>query len=418
MAGWKATMGAALGCLVTAMSVGCGGDESNNPQPDLGTPDTGAPVDLGTDLGSSADLGVDAGPQPMPISLRVAHFGAGATFGPIHVCATDGTGSLLLTTDALVTGDFLNPTTPTPILPGTVTRHFMVPAGALPLLAGRTLEIYRAAEAGADIQTVGTTNIAVCMPGSATPLGSVPLGTGANQLDVNSGKSVTLAVLGGSGAPYDTACAGSACPGPQTVIIEDQRAHSGDASTALTRVVLADARYGAAPGICHDLYMNPSPNLLPVVTAGIAPYGGGTGGYTNVAPIAGVNMGDAGVVPQMFTLHVAGTSGSPCTVITMLPDGGTPTFDGVVPIGPMPNPVLIGAYAALAAQGAATVVPALAPNTVTTVFVAPFYLRFENAGGACNPVGDPTCVPAGMCTDPTTQACNWTALALPVDDTF
>lgn len=374
------------GAFALALSA-CKDDTTNN------TSDAG--YDAGHDAGR--DSGQDSGPPPMPAHLRVAHLAWGTGVGNLHLCAysaADGS-RLLITSDALATGNFQGATAEAPLRPGSISKHFDVPATVLGLLGNRVIEVYRQSEAGAD--TMG--GIGTCAPtAGATILASATLGgSGAGAIQLTPGSYATVAIIGANGT--DTMVCGAtqnqACPGVSILTMQDEVTTSA-AATARVRVANADARLGA-PGICTSIYGMPTPTYSAVNLATNPYIGAAAPAYGDLTPVSAPSDGDGGVYTLAITAHVAGsgtTSGTLCET-TVVP---SPTVAGV-----LPNNGLIAQYAANAAAGAGTVRPDLPANKVTTLFVAPLTLQFRDltgsggtcAGGVAGPAGCPTCVPAG-----------------------
>ena len=354
-----------------------------------------------------------------PSKLRIAYLAWGTGVGPLYFCVFDLSDNLrlLVTSDALATGNFMGATVATPLAPGSISTHFTVPTSVTALLGGRVIEVWRAADAGAVISG----GVGACVPvGTATPLASAPLGGSApGAIQLVPGQSATVAIVGGAGpelmSGQPTACGGGllTCPAVAIVTLVDEAATS-TAATARVRVVNADPRFGA-PGICQDLYGNPSPALT-TIPSGVVPYVATLApSYEDVAPVAAAAIpdGDGGVtvIPRLVTVHPVGAGTTSATLCSNTPVASTIA-------GTIPNAGLIAQFAMNAASGAATVRPDLPANAVTSLFIVPLTLQFRdaaNAGATCNAGSSMSCLPAEQCSTPSTS-CVTIPVAIPVAD--
>lgn len=414
--------GLLIGCALALGAAGCSDDGGGNNNPtDSGTNDTGVPTDSGTDSGTAdagTDTGVDAGPI-LPVQLRLAHLAFGSSVGPAHVCARTPSGSswLLLTTDGLGGG---TTTGPLAIPYGTITKHVVISPTQLAALAGMQIEIYRASEAGAAYDT--TFQVGTCTP-TAPPLATAALGSGVGQIALVPGGRHTVVVTGASGAEFNGVCPSGVCLPPAIVALNDEETSSSTTTTRL-RTFLADPRFSLAPGVCTYDYTSNATTAVPVMASGIVALASPATvpAYSDESPLGPtvLNDGDGGltVIPKLFSLHMAGTAGDPCVVVTD-PDAGLPMM-GVIGAGILPNQGLIDAFASNPL--AAVIQPGMAPGDVTTLFIAPQLLEFRDVsmpvdGGQpplCAPGSSATCQPLPCATPSAT--CTWIPMAMPVDD--
>lgn len=438
--------GLLLGCVFALAASGCKDDNNNGPTDmgtDLGPTDMGT-TDMGTDLGQvdmgPVDMGTDMG-TPQPAYLRLAHLAFGTGVGTVHLCArnADGTGDYsLVTSNALLTGDFTHATVEAPIPYGTITRHIPLDPLTQSSLAGKVVYVFRQAEAGATFTAgLGGTSFGTCVP-TGTALTSATLGT---DIALAPGTSHTVAVVGSLGAELDTDCNGGACPAPQIVDLLDETAPvTGTPTTARTRIVNADPRFGAAPGFCSDFYGAQTPNPLPVTPIGLAPYAGGSTApvYEDATPLllttSPLPDGGTTVVPRLLNLHTGGVAGLPCAPTTIDDGDGGVIQTPIMPAGILPNQELIAQFAAGAAMGAATVRAEIAPDINTTIFIAPMLLQWietdtssANVGMPCDKGSTVTCAPAGgVCMNGSdgdggvfplpSPSCTWVPISIPVTD--